>query len=474
MIWSMMRRGGVSPVAAATQEPLQVVGLTATASGQTTINLSWTSDSTPSPNGATSYVVERSVDGLGSWSTIGTVTVPTTTFSDTSLSASQTRYYRVSAYNSFGGGLPSATANATTAVAAPSAPSGLTATATSSTQINLAWTDNANNETGFKVERSTDNTNWTEIVGNLAANSTSYSATGLTASTLYYFRVRAYNAGGNSAYTSSASATTQSGSSTYSIEYLTVAGGGGGGTGGGGGGGAGGSRTASGYTLTVGSSYTVTVGAGGASATSGSNSVFDTITSDGGGRGGTVNVAGTNGGSGGGGGADGAATRSGGTGTSGQGNDGGTNGDTANRGYPHPSGGGGGAGGTGANGSNSNQGGAGGAGSASSITGTSVTRAGGGGGGVYQNNSSTGGAGGSGGGGVGSNGTTNAGSGTVNSGSGGGGGGLTGTAGSGGSGIVILRVPAANYSGTTTGSPTVTDDGSTKVLTFTASGSYTG
>jgi hypothetical protein len=62
----------------------------------------------------------------------------------------------------------------------------------------------------------------------------------------------------------------------------------------------------------------------------------------------------------------------------------------------------------------------------------------------------------------------------VNSGSGGGGGGLTGTAGSGGSGIVILRVPAANYSGTTTGSPTVTDDGSTKVLTFTASGSYTG
>jgi hypothetical protein len=49
------------------------------------------------------------------------------------------------------------------------------------------------------------------------------------------------------------------------------------------------------------------------------------------------------------------------------------------------------------------------------------------------------------------------------------------TAGSnGGSGVVILRIPAANYSGTTTGSPTVTDDGSFKVLVYNSSGSYTG
>jgi len=111
---SMLWRGGITAVAAATQEPLQVVGLTATASGQTTINLSWTADATPSPNGATSYEVERSVDGLGSWSTIATG-ITTNSYSDTSLSASTTRYYRVSAYNSFGGALPSASANATTA-----------------------------------------------------------------------------------------------------------------------------------------------------------------------------------------------------------------------------------------------------------------------------------------------------------------------------------------------------------------------
>ena len=57
---------------------------------------------------------------------------------------------------------------------------------------------------------------------------------------------------------------------------------------------------------------------------------------------------------------------------------------------------------------------------------------------------------------------------------GGGGAANSGTAGSGGSGVVILRIPAADYSGTTTGSPTVTDDGSDKVVKFTGDGSYTG
>lgn len=92
---------------------------------------------------------------------------------------------------------------------APTAPSGLTATAPSSSQINLSWTDNANNETAYKVERATSSSGpWTEIAGSLAANTTSYSATGLTASTTYHFRVRASNANGNSAYSNTANATT--------------------------------------------------------------------------------------------------------------------------------------------------------------------------------------------------------------------------------------------------------------------------
>jgi hypothetical protein len=67
------------------------------------------------------------------------------------------------------------------------------------------------------------------------------------------------------------------------------------------------------------------------------------------------------------------------------------------------------------------------------------------------------------------------GNGTVNTGGGGGSGNSdTANGGAGGSGVVILRMATANYSGTTTGSPTVTTDGTDTVLVFTGSGSYTG
>ena len=75
-----------------------------------------------------------------------------------------------------------------------------------------------------------------------------------------------------------------------------------------------------------------------------------------------------------------------------------------------------------------------------------------------------------------SQGSGNAGSGTPNTGGGGGshpGQFITGDAGSGGSGVVILRLLTSQYSGITTGSPTVTTDGSHTVLTYTSSGTYT-
>ena len=90
------------------------------------------------------------------------------------------------------------------------------------------------------------------------------------------------------------------------LEYLVVAGGGGGGGNGNsgpGGGGAGGARTNSAVTLAVdaGTSYTVTIGAGGAPFVSGSGSQFGSILASGGGLGGSGNSAGTAGGNGGGG-----------------------------------------------------------------------------------------------------------------------------------------------------------------------------
>ena len=263
----------------------------------------------------------------------------------------------------------------------------------------------------------------------------------------------------------------------YSAEYLVVAGGSAGGRENAGGGGAGGLLTNYGgtaITLSGGAVYTATVGAGGAGLSSqsngadGSNSVLSgsgitTVTAIGGGGGGFSTNNGRDGGSGGGGGFDGA----GGSGTVGQGNDGGA----GYGNYPpeYPAGGGGGAGAAGGNGGPPGVGGAGGNGSSNSITGSAVTYAGGGGGAVDANNAN-GGSGGTGGGGDGARDSATDGT----DGLGGGGGGThVGTSGSGGSGVVILRVPTANYSGTTTGSPTVTTDGTDTVIKFTGSGTYT-
>jgi len=274
----------------------------------------------------------------------------------------------------------------------------------------------------------------------------------------------------------------------YSVDFLVIAGGGGGGneadsygSGGGGAGGyrnsyltetsgGGGSSEAS-LTFNIGTVYTITVGAGGAVSSNGVDSSISgtgltTITSTGGG-GGKGNANGNSGGSGGGGGED---SRTGGSGTANQGFAGGN----GTAGSPFTGGGGGDASAVGVT-SNGSTRASGGAGLASSITGSSVSR--GGGGGASSTSSSLNGNGGTGGGGAGTvSGSNNAVAGTANTGGGGGGGfgNAPAPAKAGGKGVVILRIPTASYSGTTTGSPTVTTDGSDKVIVFNDSGSITG
>ena len=276
----------------------------------------------------------------------------------------------------------------------------------------------------------------------------------------------------------------------YTVQYLVVAGGGGGGVRIGGGGGAGGYRTICSKTFEVvpGTTYPVTVGGAGSGgcrggptgpyviATSGTNSVFSTITSAGGGHGATFdstisNSAAADGGSGGGGSGYAQPNSNAGTGNEpevspSQGNDGG-------KGRPHPdlgtgnSAGGGGGAGTGGTPGNAppEVSGPGGNGSSSTITGTAVTRAGGGGGG----GASTAGTGGPGGGGNGKVFPGAATAGCANTGGGGGGNDGPGTGGNGGSGIVVIRRLTADSTST---SGTVTTSGCDTIHTFTGTGTF--
>ncbi len=97
-----------------------------------------------------------------------------------------------------------------TATAPPAAPTSLIATATGPSSIALSWQDNSNNESGFRIERSSDGTTFTEI-GVVGVNQTSTTDSGLSSQATYYYRVRAYNLFNTisySAYTNVASATT--------------------------------------------------------------------------------------------------------------------------------------------------------------------------------------------------------------------------------------------------------------------------
>jgi hypothetical protein len=251
------------------------------------------------------------------------------------------------------------------------------------------------------------------------------------------------------------------------ISYLNVGGGGGGGTSGGGGGAGG--FVAGQIEVVEGQVIAITVGAGGAGGSTavgvtGSNSTITGITTALGGGGGGYNYDGLSGGSGGGARYNGVV----GSGTSGQGNNGGLGVRVSN------GGGGGGAGAVGgaATGSGAgNLGGVGGAGLSSDITGSTVFYAGGGGGGTTYTTTEA--AGGIGGGGTGGDSAVAATSGASNTGGGGGGSGSNVVSGNGGSGVVILSIPTAFYSGITTGSPVITTSGSNTIMQFNSSGSYT-
>lgn len=194
-----------SCVTTATTIPNAPVRLAATAISSNRIDLSW-ADVSDNEGG---FEIERSTDGRN-FSKIADANSNATTYSSVGLDALTRYWYRVRAKNGAGNSGYSNTADATTLappVNAPRPPSALTLSVISASQINLSWTDNADNETGFEVERSTDGTNFTKIA-DLTSNTTSFNNTALNAATRYWYRVRAQNSGGASSYSNIADATT--------------------------------------------------------------------------------------------------------------------------------------------------------------------------------------------------------------------------------------------------------------------------
>jgi len=200
---------------------------------QLTGTLSWTDNS----RSETAFVIQKSQDGGISWSEVGRIdrtlfpnTGSTTggveSFTDPAWAMGD--QYRVVAQNTVGdtwdyadpglneivqGGFPTITARSVSEVLAvtppptpPFAPSNLTATAEAGPQVSLAWTDNSLDETGFLIQRSTDGVTFSDLV-TLPADSVSYVDLAVLPGLTYTYQVAAFNAGGPSAFSNTASAT---------------------------------------------------------------------------------------------------------------------------------------------------------------------------------------------------------------------------------------------------------------------------
>jgi chitodextrinase len=183
-----------------TTPPTAPTNLSATAASSAQINLSWTAST--DNVGVTGYKVERCQNaGCSNFAQIATPAG--TTFNDTGLAASTSYSYRVRATDAANNlSTFSSTATASTMAALdttpPTAPSNLTATAASSSQINLTWTASTDNVgvTGYRVERcqGAGCSNFAQIA---TPAGTTFNDTGLAASTSYSYRVRATDAANN-------------------------------------------------------------------------------------------------------------------------------------------------------------------------------------------------------------------------------------------------------------------------------------
>ncbi len=170
-------------------DPTNLVGARVATGGQ----LTWT-DASSNESG---FRIERRVAGTGSFIEIATVGAGVPTYTDTTAAAASSYEYRVCAYNNSGNSAYSDVA-LVGPLAVPEAPTALTVTGDNAGDFTLNWTDNSLLETGFAIERRAEGGTFAQVA---TVASTRYIDTTPLYDTGYEYRVRAYNAAGNSAYT---------------------------------------------------------------------------------------------------------------------------------------------------------------------------------------------------------------------------------------------------------------------------------
>ena len=194
---------GVHPPTA----PAAPNNLNAIAQSSSSIQAVWSDNS----NNEDNFVLEY--DTIAEFSAKVEISLPkdTTDKLVEGLDASTKHYFRVKAVNDVGDSAYSNVGEATTQappLQAPAAPSGLTATAASSSSIQTGWTDNSDNEDNFVIAYSKTADFATSTEETLWANTTLYLVGSLDANTKYFLRVKATNTAGSSAWSDTAEATT--------------------------------------------------------------------------------------------------------------------------------------------------------------------------------------------------------------------------------------------------------------------------
>lgn len=182
--------------------PLNLLGEPASSSE---IRLRWTDRA----SNETAFEIERFAFGFpGGFTRIALVGANSTTFLDGGFAPDDSALYRIRAVNAGGASPYSNEAAGRTLAEPPTAPTELAATATSATEIELRWQDTSANEEGFKIEQAKDGGPFVELASRAPANTTGFLDSPLEPGHRYTYRVRAFNSGGDSPYSATATAIT--------------------------------------------------------------------------------------------------------------------------------------------------------------------------------------------------------------------------------------------------------------------------